>query len=90
MAFPILDFPLNPMSRADLDTRLSDRLAASRPSATGAVSELARRLAAEGRSVISLSEGELDFDTPAHIQQAAIDAIKGGRPATPAWAARRP
>jgi len=79
MAFPILDFPLNPMSRADLDTRLSDRLAASRPSATGAVSELARRLAAEGRSVISLSEGELDFDTPAHIQQAAIDAIKGGQ-----------
>ncbi|WP_033464558.1 pyridoxal phosphate-dependent aminotransferase, partial [Bordetella bronchiseptica] len=67
------------MSRADLDTRLSDRLAASRPSATGAVSELARRLAAEGRSVISLSEGELDFDTPAHIQQAAIDAIKGGQ-----------
>ncbi|VFR21579.1 Aspartate aminotransferase [plant metagenome] len=58
---------------------LSNRLAAARPSATGAVSELARRLAAEGRSIISLSEGELDFDTPAHIQYAAIKGIIGGQ-----------
>lgn len=50
----------------------------ARPSATGAMSEAARRLAAEGRPVISLSEGELDFDTPAHIQLAAIQAMTAG------------
>ncbi|MEW6340795.1 MAG: pyridoxal phosphate-dependent aminotransferase [Paraburkholderia sp.] len=58
--------------------RLSGRLAAMRPSATGAMSQAARALAAQGRPVISLSEGELDFDTPAHIQHAAIRAIVQG------------
>ena len=60
------------------DTRLADRLAGTRPSATGAAGARARALAAQGRDIISLSEGELDFDTPAHIRQAAIRAIEGG------------
>ncbi|TWG88607.1 aspartate aminotransferase [Cupriavidus gilardii J11] len=51
----------------------------ARPSATGAMSEAARRLAGEGKPVISLSEGELDFDTPAHIQLAAIRAMNAGQ-----------
>ncbi|MFL9925528.1 pyridoxal phosphate-dependent aminotransferase [Herbaspirillum lusitanum] len=59
--------------------RLSARLAQARPSATGAASEAARRLAAQGRNIISLAEGELDFDTPDHIQQAAIKAITEGQ-----------
>jgi aspartate aminotransferase len=59
-------------------SRLSQRLAMARPSATGAMSEAARRLAADGRPVISLAEGELDFDTPAHIQLAAIQAMTAG------------
>jgi aspartate aminotransferase len=50
----------------------------ARPSATGAMSEAARALAAEGKPVISLSEGELDFDTPAHIQLAAVRAMTAG------------
>lgn len=50
----------------------------AKPSATGAMAEAARRLLAEGRDVISLSEGELDFDTPLHIQQAAIAGIQQG------------
>ncbi|QHI99478.1 aminotransferase class I/II-fold pyridoxal phosphate-dependent enzyme [Xylophilus rhododendri] len=62
-----------------LDTRLSARLAAARPSATGAASARARELAAQGRSIISLSEGELDFDTPAHIRQAAALAMEQGQ-----------
>ena len=66
------------MSFAPLDLRLSDRLLAARPSATGAIAELARRLAGQGRSITSLSEGELDFDTPAHIQHAAIKGIVEG------------
>ncbi|MHC8286985.1 pyridoxal phosphate-dependent aminotransferase [Pseudomonas sp. XS1P51] len=35
-------------------------------------------MASEGQKVISLSTGELDFDTPGHIQQAAIDAMRQG------------
>jgi aspartate aminotransferase len=35
-------------------------------------------MADEGRAVISLSTGELDFDTPEHIQQAAIEAMRQG------------
>jgi aspartate aminotransferase len=39
----------------------------------------ALELKAEGRDIISLSVGEPDFDTPAHICQAAIEAIKAGK-----------
>ncbi len=35
-------------------------------------------LEAAGRDIIRLSVGEPDFDTPAHIKQAAIEAIKSG------------
>jgi len=35
-------------------------------------------LEAEGRDIIRLSVGEPDFDTPAHIKQAAIAAIEAG------------
>ncbi|MBL4871374.1 MAG: pyridoxal phosphate-dependent aminotransferase [Robiginitomaculum sp.] len=34
---------------------------------------------AQGIDVIALSAGEPDFDTPDHIKQAAIDAIKAGK-----------
>jgi aspartate aminotransferase len=64
---------------SSVDSRLSQRLSAARPSATVAMSEAARRLAAQGRSIISLSAGELDFDTPVHVQHAAIQAIIEGQ-----------
>lgn len=57
---------------------LAERVLKASPSATVAVSELARQLTSQGRTIISLSEGELDFDTPAHIQQAAIKGIVNG------------
>jgi aspartate aminotransferase len=38
----------------------------------------AARLRAEGRDVISLATGEPDFDTPKHIQAAAVAAIHSG------------
>lgn len=50
-----------------------------KPSATIAVSTLAKKLAAEGRDIINLSAGEPDFDTPAFISEAAIDGIRHGR-----------
>jgi aspartate aminotransferase len=48
------------------------------PSATSAVLGLAAELREAGRDVISLGAGEPDFDTPDHIKQAAIQAIKDG------------
>jgi aspartate aminotransferase len=49
-----------------------------RPSATGAISDLARSLSEQGRSIINLGEGELDFDTPAHIKDVAVEALRRG------------
>jgi len=57
---------------------LSDAIERMKPSATIAVSQKARELKAEGRDVIALSAGEPDFDTPDHIKDAAIDAIRRG------------
>lgn len=57
---------------------LSQTLARVKPSPTIAMSNLARELAAKGRDIISLSAGEPDFDTPAHIREAAKAAIDAG------------
>ncbi|MEX0646380.1 MAG: pyridoxal phosphate-dependent aminotransferase [Balneolaceae bacterium] len=48
------------------------------PSETLKISARAKQLAREGASVISLSAGEPDFKTPAHICNAAIEAITDG------------
>lgn len=50
-----------------------------RPSATIAVSSLAKRLRAEGRDIIDLSAGEPDFDTPTWVSDEAIEGIRSGR-----------
>ncbi len=49
-----------------------------KPSATIAVSQMARELKGEGRDIIGLGAGEPDFDTPDNIKQAAIEAINRG------------
>jgi aspartate aminotransferase len=49
-----------------------------KPSPTLAVTARAAKLKAEGHDVIGLGAGEPDFDTPRHIAQAGIDAIKNG------------
>ena len=48
------------------------------PSATLAISARARQLQAEGIDVISFGSGEPDFDTPAHIKEAAVQALQEG------------
>jgi aspartate aminotransferase len=58
---------------------LSDTLARVKPSATIAVTNRARELAAAGRDVIGLGAGEPDFDTPVHIKEAAKRAIDAGK-----------
>ena len=58
---------------------LSEALMRVAPSATVAITQKARTLAAEGREVIALSAGEPDFDTPEHVREAAIAAINAGK-----------
>ncbi len=57
---------------------LSEKVLALAPSATMAMSAKAKKLAAEGKSVISFSVGEPDFKTPLHICEAAKKAIDDG------------
>jgi aspartate aminotransferase len=61
-----------------MSIKLSKNLEKIAPSATVAMTQLARELKNEGKDVISLSAGEPDFDTPSHIKSAAIDAINRG------------
>ena len=57
---------------------LANALSRIKPSATMAVSQLARELTAQGRDIIGLGAGEPDFDTPDNIKAAAIAAIQRG------------
>lgn len=60
-------------------SHLSRSIQSIAPSATMAITQLARDMRQEGRDVIGLSAGESDFDTPAHIGEAAAKAIKDGQ-----------
>jgi len=57
---------------------VSRRVQRVKPSPTLAVTARAARLKAQGKDVIGLGAGEPDFDTPEHIAQAGIDAIRAG------------
>lgn len=57
---------------------LANRLKQIRPSPTLAMTAKAAELKSQGKDIISLSAGEPDFDTPQHIQQAAIQGMKDG------------
>ena len=56
--------------------QLSERLNRLSPSATLAMSQKSNELKAQGVNVINLSVGEPDFNTPAHIKEAAKEAIE--------------
>ena len=57
----------------------SDNLNRIGMSATMGISVKARALAAAGKDMIILSQGEPDFDTPQNIKDAAIRAIQSGK-----------
>lgn len=57
---------------------ISKRTASVQPSVTLAISAKAKQMKAEGKNVISLSAGEPDFDTPEHIKEAAVRALRDG------------
>ena len=58
--------------------KLSARVQSVKPSATLAITARAKELRAAGKDVIGLGAGEPDFDTPDHIKEAAIKAIRDG------------
>jgi aspartate aminotransferase len=57
---------------------LSNRAKNTSPSATLAIASAARRMKAEGIDVVDFGLGEPDFETPAHVKDAAIRAIHEG------------
>jgi aspartate aminotransferase len=57
---------------------ISRRVQRVKPSPTLAVTARAARLKAQGKDVIGLGAGEPDFDTPAHIAEAGVEAIRAG------------
>jgi aspartate aminotransferase len=63
---------------------LSNLLSGIPASVTLAVNDKAKALQAAGHDVIALAGGDPDFDTPAHVVEAAIEAIKMGKTHYPA------
>jgi aspartate aminotransferase len=61
-----------------MSLRLSSRLKSVKPSPTFAMAAEATALRQQGRDVVDLSVGEPDFPTPAHICEAARQAIDRG------------
>jgi aspartate aminotransferase len=57
---------------------ISRRAQRVKPSPTLAVTSLSIKLKAEGKDVIALGAGEPDFDTPIHIADAGVQAIRSG------------
>ncbi|WP_455380551.1 pyridoxal phosphate-dependent aminotransferase [Acidihalobacter prosperus] len=62
-----------------MEIKLAQRVQRIKPSPTLAVTAMAAQLKSEGRDIISLSAGEPDFDTPTHIQNAAVEAMHAGQ-----------
>jgi aspartate aminotransferase len=61
-----------------MNLHVSRRVQRVKPSPTLAMTARAAQMRREGMDVISLSVGEPDFDTPTHISEAGIAAIKKG------------
>jgi aspartate aminotransferase len=57
---------------------VSRRVQRVKPSPTLAVTARAAKLKAEGKDIISLGAGEPDFDTPVHIADAGVAAVRSG------------
>lgn len=58
--------------------QFSNRIKNIKPSPTLALNAQTKKMQAEGIPVINFTCGEPDFDTPEHINQAAVDAIRAG------------
>jgi aspartate/glutamate/aspartate-prephenate aminotransferase len=66
----------NGAAAPSVDQALNPLVAGLRPSKTMALSDLAASMREAGADVISLAAGEPDFDTPAPIIEAGIEALR--------------
>ena len=57
----------------------SQKIGALKGSSTVAISDRARSLQQQGVNVVNLGGGDPDFDTPRHIVDAGVEAIRGGQ-----------
>lgn len=57
---------------------VAERVRRIKPSPSSSAADRANQLKREGRSIVSLVVGEPDFDTPAHIREAAARAMNAG------------
>jgi len=57
---------------------IAARMGRFQPTASSVATQRARELAAEGRDIIRLAQGEPDFPTPENVKQAAIHAMERG------------
>jgi aspartate aminotransferase len=62
----------------NIEMCLSNRTKRIKPSPTMLLSAKAAQLKSEGKSIVNLTAGEPDFDTPDFIKQKAIEAINSG------------
>ena len=58
--------------------KLADRMSRIGTESAFDVLARARALEAEGREIVHLQIGEPDFDTPAHVTEAGIQALRDG------------
>ncbi|MDM0035796.1 aspartate transaminase [Variovorax sp. J22P271] len=59
-------------------SRIAARVRRIKPSPSTSAADRANELRRQGKSIVNLVVGEPDFDTPAHIRQAAAAAIENG------------
>ena len=59
--------------------RIAERLNRIKPSPSSMAGQRVRAMRAAGQDVIGLTTGEPDFDTPEHIKEAAIRAMRAGK-----------
>lgn len=69
---------LTPEGNAVSRSRIAARVRRIKPSPSSAAADRASELRRQGRDIVNLVVGEPDFDTPAHIRQAACAAIEAG------------
>ncbi|KAL5992299.1 hypothetical protein ACLOJK_013215 [Asimina triloba] len=75
---PIMIRAVGSLDSPGLDVSVSPKVNSVKPSKTMAITDQATALAQAGVPVIRLAAGEPDFDTPAPIAEAGINAIRQG------------
>lgn len=69
---------MEPASSSDVSRLIAARNKRTARSASNDAAQRVRELKASGRSIVNLTAGEPDFETPEHIREAAIAAIRRG------------